>query len=224
MIKTASGLSSTLVSCLFLILLFMLHLYKSENRYFIKFLCYFQSKPTPAVLKKNTMNTDIFIFAIVIIIVLISGLNLVSFVVVVSDSMVPEFKRGDVILTQSISLEPNPGDIISFTAMNRNLDVTHRIIQVKGGRIITKGDNNPWNDRYKTYQENVLRKAIMVNDHPIVIKKVGALFIADYTAEGKIYKYGDKFTFLKQLSASIRSWGYLITILALFGYLLSMKK
>ncbi|MDF1531714.1 MAG: signal peptidase I [ANME-2 cluster archaeon] len=181
-------------------------------------------KSTPAELPKNTVKSDILILIIVVLLVLMIGFKLISLIVVVSDSMVPEFQRGDLILTQSMFLDVQENDIITFNVRNRNIAVTHRVIDLKGERIITMGDNNPFKDDYKTTQENVLFKAIILNDHPIVIKDVGALFITDYSVEGRISKYGDQFTFMQQLSKTIKSWGYLITIIALFGYVLSLKK
>lgn len=227
MIKLATNLTdlnSILVSFVLLIFLFIFYLYKTENKYLMNILVRSHKKITPAELPKNTVKKDLLILVIVVIIILMAGFKFVSLIVVVSDSMVPEFERGDIILTQSMFLDVQQNDIITFDVRNRNIDVTHRIIDIKSNRIITKGDNNPYKDDYKTTQENVLYKTIIFNDHPIVIKDIGALFITDYSVQGRIYKYGDQFTFLQQLSATIKSWGYLITIIALFGYVLSMKK
>ncbi|MDF1532869.1 MAG: signal peptidase I, partial [ANME-2 cluster archaeon] len=149
-------------------------------------------------------------------------------IVVVSDSMIPEFQRGDIIVSQSMFLNNlEEGDIITFNVRNKNIAITHRIIKMGGSvgnKIITKGDNNPYKDDFKTTQENVLYKAIIYDEHPIVIKNIGSLFITDYSVEGRIYKYGDQFTFMQQLSATIKQWGYLLTVLALFGYLLSIRR
>ena len=227
MIKTATALTDSnteLITCLFLILLLIFYLYKTENKYVMRFLVHAHTQNTRVPLNKNTFKSDLFMLIIVIVIVLIAGFKLVTFVVIVSDSMVPEFKRGDMVLTQSIFLDIDTNDIITFNVRNRNIAVTHRVIELQNGRIITMGDNNPYRDDYKTTDEMIIAKAITFNDHPLVIEDLGAFFITDYSVQGRITKYGDQFTFMKQLSETIRAWGYLITIIALFGYILSMKK
>ena len=65
---------------------------------------------------------------------------------------------------------------------------------------------------------------VIIDDKPIVIKGVGALFITDYSRTGVIYKWGDRFTFLQQLSVTIKAWGYVITIIALLLFIISMKR
>jgi signal peptidase I len=151
------------------------------------------------------------------------GIKLVSLMVVVSNSMIPEFQRGDIIFTQSINTTPEIGDIITFNAINVNTPISHRVIGLNNGLILTKGDNNPTPDSYRTTQKDVIAKAIQINKHPIAIKDLGSLFITDYSKEGVIYKFGDRFTFLQQLSATVRAWGILITVVAILAYLVSMK-
>jgi signal peptidase I len=154
------------------------------------------------------------------------GLKLVTMMVIVSDSMRPNFERGDIIITQSLSLSSlKEGDIVTFNVLNKQYGVTHRIEKIEeSGRILTKGDANPWTDEYYTTQKDVLYKAIIIDDKPIVIKGVGALFITDYSRTGVIYKWGDRFTFLQQLSVTIKAWGYVITIIALLLFIISMKR
>lgn len=181
-------------------------------------------KYEPAKIEKDTRSQDWVIFIILIAVVIIMGIKLVTFIVVVSDSMRPEFQRGDMILTQSFFTAPEPGDIITFNVKSKQLAVSHRVVEIDNGRIITKGDAYSQVDRYETYQDNVIAKAIQINGHPIVIKSLGALFITDYSKQGVIYKYGDRFTFMQNLSATLRAWGYIITIVALFAYILTMKR
>jgi len=204
-----------IVSGIFLILLFIFYLYKHENKYIMGILCSMY-KHEPAKIEKDTRLNDWIVFIILLVIVIIMGIKLVTFIVVISDSMKPEFERGDMILTQSFFLTPEPGDIITFTIEDRNVAVSHRVVKVEsGGRIITQGDAYKIPDRFKTYQKNVVAKAIQINGHPIVIKGLGALFITDYSKTGVIYKWGDRFTFMQQLSATIKAWGFLITAISL---------
>jgi len=107
---------------------------------------------------------------------------------------------------------------------NKNYAISHRVISINNGVIITKGDNNPRKDDYNTRQENIIAKAIQFNNHPLVIKDLGALFIVDYSQQGVIFKFGDRFTFMQQLSATIKAWGLVITIFALLGYIIMMQR
>ena len=88
----------------------------------------------------------------------------------------------------------------------------------------TKGDNNPLADDYGTTKDDIIGKAITLNGHPIVIKYVGSYFILDFSQTGKLYKYGDQYTFLQQMFVMIRTWGYVITAIALLALIMSMGK
>lgn len=213
-----------IVSGIVLILLAVFYLYKKKNRIIMSLIAS-QYKPRPAELKKDTTTArDWLLFAVLLVMVVILGLKLVSPMVVVSDSMKPEFKRGDMIIVQSIILTPQVGDIVTFSVKNKNYDISHRVISVSENTIITKGDNNPRKDDYDTKQDNIKAIAIQINNHPLVIKDLGALFIVDYSKQGVIYKFGDRFTFLQQLSMTIKAWGIVITIFALLGYIMMMQR
>jgi signal peptidase len=212
-----------IVSGFVLILIAVFYLYKKKNRILIGLIAS-RYKPRRAELKKDTSRRDWLLFIVLLVMVVILGLKLVTPVVVVSDSMKPEFQRGDMIIVQSIFLIPEVGDIIMFSVQNKNVDISHRVISMSNGAIITKGDNNPRKDDYYTTQKNIKAKAIQFNNHPLVIKDLGALFIVDYSRQGVIYKFGDRFTFMQQLSATIKAWGIVITIFALFGYIMIMQK
>ena len=60
---------------------------------------------------------------------------------VVSGSMEPTIKIGDIIVIDTKSKTYEIGDVITFYDTNGNF-VTHRIVDIKGGKMITKGDNN----------------------------------------------------------------------------------
>ncbi len=212
-----------IISGFVLLLLAVFYLYKKENRIIIGFLAS-QYKPRRAELKKDTTVRDWSLFSINLLIIVILSLKLVTPVVVVSDSMKPGFQRGDMIIVQSIFLTPEVGDIIMFSVKDKNYDVSHRIISMKNGAIITKGDNNPRKDDYNTRQENIKAKAIQINKNALVIKDFGALFITDYSKQGVVSKWGDQFTFMQNLSAAIKAWGVVLTIFSIFGYIILMQK
>lgn len=60
---------------------------------------------------------------------------------VVSGSMEPTIKIGDIIVIDTHSPKYEINDIITFYDVNGSF-VTHRIVDVNGGKMITKGDNN----------------------------------------------------------------------------------
>jgi signal peptidase len=221
--KGADVSQGLIITGFVLILLAVFYLYKKENRIIIGVMAS-QYKPRRAELKKDTTVRDWSLFLINLVIIVILGLKLVTPVVVVSDSMKPGFQRGDMIIVQSLFLTPEVGDIIMFSVKDKNYDISHRIISIKNGAIITKGDNNPRKDDYKTKQENIKGKAIQFNKNPLVIKNFGALFITDYSKQGVISKWGDQFTFMQNLSAAIKAWGVVLTIFSLFGYIILMQK
>ncbi len=222
-VSTADYIEGIAVSMAALVLLFIFSLYLKKNRAVMHVLAYLY-KPKPAELKKDTRSQDWLLLIIMLCLIVIMGMKLVTFTVIISDSMRPEFQRGDMILIQSFELTPEVGDIITFNVTNRRLTVSHRVIELsETGKIITKGDNNPFKDDFRIEQKNIIAKAIQINGHPIVIKDLGALFITDYSKQGVIFKFGDRFTFLQQLSATVRAWGFIITILALIAYLMTMK-
>lgn len=211
------------VSGIVLVLLAVFYLYKKRNRIIIGILAS-QYKPRCDGLKKDTRGRDWLLFIILLATVIFLGLKLVTLMVIVSDSMKPEFQRGDMIITQSVFLKPEVGDIITFNVKNKNYAISHRVISINNGVIITKGDNNPRKDDYNTRQENIIAKAIQFNNHPLVIKDLGALFIVDYSKQGVIFKFGDRFTFMQKLSSTIKAWGLIITVFALLGYIIMMRR
>lgn len=76
------------------------------------------------------------------LLVLVSGSE-VPMAVVVSGSMEPVIYRGDVILLYGDKAKPfTVGEIVTFQVENRGPYIVHRIIEVNGTNILTKGDNN----------------------------------------------------------------------------------
>ncbi|MCZ7382390.1 MAG: signal peptidase I [Candidatus Methanoperedens sp.] len=221
--KGADISEGLIVSGFVLILLAVFYLYKKENRIIIGLIAS-QYKPRRAELKKDTTVRDWSLFLINLVIIVILSLKLITPVVVVSDSMKPGFQRGDMIIVQSIFLTPEVGDIVMFSVKDKNYNISHRIISIKNGAIITKGDNNPRKDDYNTRQENIKAKAIQINNNALVIKNFGSLFITDYSKQGVISKWGDQFTFMQNLSAAIKTWGVVLTIFSVFGYIIMMLK
>ncbi|ONK64558.1 uncharacterized protein A4U43_C07F27340 [Asparagus officinalis] len=74
-------------------------------------------------------------------------------VVVLSESMEPGFKRGDILFLRMSKDSIRAGDIVVFNVDGRDIPIVHRVIEVheqEGTRevdILTKGDNNDLDDR-----------------------------------------------------------------------------
>lgn len=208
----AIGLYS--ISILLFFSLSLLYLYL--RGYWIK------TKPQPIQIDWHA-KWDWAIILIVILIAVVMGLKLITLMIVVSNSMSPEFSRGDLILTQKLDLTIQPGDIVTFTTPEVMTVVTHRVVRIDGERIRTKGDNTNI-DYFQTTQKDIIAKAIQLNGHPIVIKGVGTLFITDYAKEGTISRFGDTFQFMQQLSATISTWGFVIAIIGLILLISTTKR
>lgn len=213
-----------LVSGLFTLLLFIFYLYKKENSVVMNFLSgwFMKTRYRPAELQKDTRKQDSVLLVVLVVLILAFSFRLITFQAVISDSMKPAFVRGDLILSQAFSKEPAVGDIVTFKASTVVNPITHRVIGIQDNLVTTKGDNNPLVDPYRTTKDDIIAKALVINNQTVVIKGVGSYFILDFSQQGGTSKYGDKFTFLQQMFQVIRTWGYVITIIAFAGLLMSM--
>jgi signal peptidase I len=213
-----------IVSLISVLMLLIFYLYKSENSGLMRILSSWimKTRYSSAKIQKDTRHQDSILLTVLVILIFAFALKIISFSVVISDSMKPEFQRGDIVLTQTISKDPQKGDIITFTASGVQNPITHRVVNIQQDIVTTKGDNNPLVDDYGTTKKDVLAKAVVVNGHPIIIPSVGSYFILDFSKEGKLYKFGDQFTFLQQMFLTIRTWGYVITIIAFSALIMSM--
>lgn len=213
-----------LVSGVFTLLLFVFYLYKKENTIIMWLLSgwFMKTRYKRAELRKDTRRSDSILLTVLVILILAFSLRFIMFQVVISDSMKPVFVRGDLVLSQTISKEPYVGDIVTFKAPEVTNPITHRVVGVRGDLVSTKGDNLLSADDYGTRKRDIIAKAVVVKNQPIVIRGVGSYFILDFSKEGGLYKYGDKFTFLQNMFLAIRTWGYVLTIIALAALIMSM--
>lgn len=190
----------------------------------MKFLSYLyvKDKYRRVGLQQDTRKQDAILFIVLVILILMFGVRIIYFQVVLSDSMKPVFEKGDIILSQSASIEPKIGDIVTFKPKDAKNVITHRIVNIKGDTVLTKGDNNPFTDDYKVTKKDIIAKVVTVKNQSVVIKDVGSYFILDFSKEGAITKYGGKFDFLQQVFLVIRTWGYVITAIALIALIMMM--
>lgn len=88
-------------------------------------------------------------------------------VLVLTGSMEPYMKTNGLVLTKAVSDidELAVGDVITYHVENlegKLLRITHRIIEIDGEKIYTKGDNNSVDDGFPLTIENVEAKVVAV--------------------------------------------------------------
>ena len=150
--------------------------------------------------------------------------QMIFFAAVGSGSMEPTFKKNDLILMQNINVEIGNEDIIMFKTPSILTPVTHRVVGVSEAGIITKGDARRSRDGWVVTYDQIMGKAITLNDKPVIIKDVGIYFIGDFTSEDIDPRYGEEFIFLTKLFTAVKSLGLVIFCFAIFMYILSSIK
>jgi|Deesub1362A_J573_1020465.scaffolds.fasta_scaffold00145_72 signal peptidase len=143
----------------------------------------------------------------------------VFWVVVTSDSMYPAFERGDIVLMQSlVTGSVTEGDIIMFKRPDFQYPIVHRVLKVMDRGIYTGGDSSG-PDSWVIQNSDVFAKAILIRDHPIVLKKVGFYFILDAREMRDIGPFGQEYAFYKRLVQTFKSYALAIAIIAASMYL-----
>ncbi len=79
--------------------------------------------------------------------------------VVVSDSMAPTLRAGDVLWIRPISEPITPGQIVSYNEQGKL--ITHRVVAMEGDTLITKGDNNREIDPWRVPIEDVIGSPVL---------------------------------------------------------------
>lgn len=81
-----------------------------------------------------------------LIIIAVALLFLGSARIVVTDSMAPSLRAGDLVLLRPTGKKIKPGTVITYDFQGEQF--THRVVEVVGEMLVTKGDNNqevdPW--------------------------------------------------------------------------------
>ncbi|XP_057726344.1 uncharacterized protein LOC130941772 isoform X1 [Arachis stenosperma] len=115
-------------------------------------------------------------------------------VVVLSGSMEPAFKRGDILFLYMSKDPIRAGDILVFNVDGRDIPIVHRVIQVHERQdtgevdILTKGDGNEGDDRVLYAQGQ-----LWLQRHHIMGRAIGSLPYAGWVTiiltEKPIIKY-----------------------------------
>ncbi len=177
--------------------------------------------------KKFHLRTVLLPIAITLFVAYILSAHMFFFAIVTSGSMEPTFKKGDLVFMQNILVKPKVGDIIifpdpqGFIAGSRPITVTHRVVDLSGDTLRTKGDNNPTQDTWRINKKDLLGKAIVLNNKPVVLKDVGGYFLLDY----RTTQYSAEFIAIAKTIQNMRTMGIMIFFVCLIVYLfLSIKE
>ncbi|XP_042495612.1 signal peptidase complex catalytic subunit SEC11C-like isoform X2 [Macadamia integrifolia] len=115
--------------------------------------------------------------------------------VVLSESMEPGFRRGDILFVHMSKSPIHSGDIVVFNVEGRDIPIVHRVITVHERRgtgeinFLTKGDNNKGDDRNGIYASGQQ----WLQHHHIIGRVVGFLPYAGWVTiilkEKPVIKY-----------------------------------
>ncbi len=171
--------------------------------------------------KRPKLQKVLLPIAITLFIAYVLSAHLLFFAIVTSGSMEPTFKKGDLVFMQDIVLQPKVGDIIIFPdpqnniVSNKQVTVPHRIIDINGNIIRTKGDHNPNADNWKINKKDILGEAIVIGSKPIVLKDLGRYFLLDFRTD----QYTGEYLAIAKTIQNLRTLGLLIFFVCLAVYL-----
>lgn len=144
------------------------------------------SKPTASLIATVLSTILITVAAVCMGFALILSLMSMKTMYVVSNSMVPAFERGDLLIVSTDYNNVAPDDIIAYDASwAEGKHVTHRVVSVEGEEIIVKGDNNATPDppltRDDIYGEVVAivpNAGILLNPYTIITTTLVGLVLS----------------------------------------------
>lgn len=80
-----------------------------------------------------------------------------SYVMVNGISMEPNYHTGDLVIVRKAQ-RYQVGDVVTYRDAKMGAYVIHRIIEIKQGQFIIKGDNNSWVDAYQPTHDEIVGK------------------------------------------------------------------
>lgn len=143
---------------------------------------------------------DFAFFAVLLLIVarFLTIFNGVAFPanIVASSSMKPTLNKGDIVIWIPCKIENVAvGDIVVYRSIYGNL-VVHRVVDIKNGKLVTKGDANEYTDQKGPHlpepyvdEERLKGKVIMIGNSPAKIPYAGYLWILINDAFEKLSKH-----------------------------------
>lgn len=128
-------------------------------------------------MSNTILSLPILVF-LIIVVILVSGIFRIQLLAIGSNSMVPEYARGDAIIIEKYTKEEinqiQVGDIIVYK--HNDIIVTHRVVKMSKSKddIIfkTKGDNNEIEDGFNVHTSDVIgivKRKIKYLGYPTII-------------------------------------------------------
>lgn len=171
--------------------------------------------------KESRMERNIilqlFPFLIVLGLIYFLGNQYIYFGTVLSGSMEPVFKKGDLVLMQTMDKEPQIGDIISSSVYGYNAPITHRVIEINKYGVRTKGDNNKEPDNWALKKDKIVGKAVVAGGKPVIIRGLGGILVNEAGEFTVLTKFTDEFG-LRMLFRQFRSMQPLIIFFLVLIY------
>lgn len=115
--------------------------------------------------KQNPITVIPFVLVAILLICFVSGIFVVMPVAVMSNSMVPQFERGDIVIMSKLKNKDidnlKVGDIILYKLNNQTIiHRIHSIVDSEKNIYITKGDNNEIVDPEQVNSNQIIGKVI----------------------------------------------------------------
>ena len=166
--------------------------------------------------KQKIIFENICVLIIVISIMFLLATKTIFFAAVTSESMSPTFNKYDIVLMQNINRDYKIGDIIIFENPDTAIPITHRIKGVTNEGIQTAGDATGKTDWWQLKKGDIIGKAILIGEKPIIINKLGRYFIAE--ERGQTFGPFDYRTYFLFFD-TIKLYGYIIAVICILAYI-----
>lgn len=110
--------------------------------------------------RNGTISSIILLIAIAVFITSVIGKY--KLMVVMSNSMYPTLKKGEIIVSKSFSgkEELSVGDICTYIVKGEAYTITHRIVDITDEGYIFRGDNNKDPDKRIVTKDQIISKVI----------------------------------------------------------------
>lgn len=166
--------------------------------------------------KQKIIFENICLLAVILSIMFLLVTKSIFFAAVASESMSPTFNRYDIVLMQNINRDYKIGDIIIFENPDTAIPVTHRVKSINNEGIQTAGDATGKIDWWTLNKGDIIGKAILIGERPIVINKFGRYFIAE--ERGQTFGPFDYRTYFLFFD-TIKLYGYIIAVICILVYI-----
>ncbi|MBU4374812.1 MAG: signal peptidase I [Euryarchaeota archaeon] len=144
--------------------------------------------------------------------------KLLFFAIITSGSMSPTLEVKDLVLMQSLKIEPQQGDIIMFETKDAKMPVIHRVYSAGSSGIKTKGDAVELVDNWILKKDQIRGEAVLFQGKPMIVKNIGEYLLFD-PKEVRITKYGSEFYRISEIIKNVKQLGLTIFIICILLYI-----